>query len=154
MKLLACAIFFLTVSVGFGQEDKVTALQPSFAAIIVSDMEVSIQWYSEKFDMKIINQVDLPELGLKQANLGSELFKLELIELKGSIDPLKGTEGNIRVQGFFKIGFTVEDFDQWIGHLESQQAQFKGQAVADPVSRKRTILVLDPDGNRIQLFEK
>ncbi len=82
---------------------------------------------------------------------------IELIEIKFSLDPSKIIESKpkgTRVQGFFNFGFKVKEFDEWISHLEESNTLFQGEVVADPVSNKRMVIVLDPDGNRIQLFEE
>ena len=56
--------------------------------------------------------------------------------------------------GFFKFGMKIPDFDQWISHLTDAKAEMHGEVVIDPVSEKRMLIIKDPDGNRIQLFEK
>lgn len=59
-----------------------------------------------------------------------------------------------RLQGFFKFGLQVAQFDDWMTHLEKAGVTFHGRVVNDPVSGKRTVLIKDPDGNRIQFFEQ
>lgn len=113
-------------------------------------MDASVEWYSEKLDMIILDQTSIPSRGLKQANLVKEGLHLELIELPGSIEPAAWTFQ----QGFFKIGFTVDEFDRWIENLRASDTEFKGEVVIDPIRGTRTVIILDPDGNRIQLFEK
>lgn len=58
------------------------------------------------------------------------------------------------MKGIFKIGFSVTDFNSWMTHFENSKVNFRGSAVEDPNSGKRMIILLDPDGNRIQIFEK
>ena len=60
----------------------------------------------------------------------------------------------MRVTGFFKIGFLVTEFDMWIDHLTNEKVDFYGNIVTDHTSGKRMAIITDPDGNRIQIFEK
>jgi len=128
-----------------------------FSAIIVNNMDTSLQWYTKIFGCQKINLIHLEERGLKQANLQCGNALLELIEIKGSMDPstiLKSKPQGTKLKGFFKFGFEVEDFDGWMSHLEQFKAHIHGSAVTDPNSGKRIVVLLDPDGNRIQLFEQ
>ena len=60
----------------------------------------------------------------------------------------------MRVTGFFKIGFLVTEFDMWIDHLTNEKVDFYGNIVTDDTTGKRMAIITDPDGNRIQIFEK
>lgn len=82
---------------------------------------------------------------------------LELIELETAVMPseITGADGEeARLGGFFKVGFRVSDFDAWYRKAEQSGVKFRGRVVNNPVSGKRTVIMLDPDGNRVQLFEK
>jgi hypothetical protein len=59
-----------------------------------------------------------------------------------------------RISGFFKIGFMVDRFYDWIKYLEEAKVEFHGKIVEDPLLNKRMIIIKDPDGNYIQIFEK
>jgi hypothetical protein len=67
---------------------------------------------------------------------------------------LKNHPKKTKIDGFFKFGFLVSEFEKWVTHLEQCKVEFYGTVVADPISKKRMVLIKDPDGNRIQLFEK
>ncbi len=137
-------------------QENTVAVQPSFSAIIVKDIDASIAWYEKVFSMEVLNKVHLTKRGIKQANLRSDTFSLELIELSNSIDPepiLSEAGNKARMQGFFKMGFYVPDFDAWIAHLKQHEVLL-GDVVEDPVSYNRMVIVRDPDGNRIQFFEE
>lgn len=96
-------------------------------------------------------------MGFKQANLKRGNSQIELIELKSAIstkDVVPNFTNKTRLQGIFKIGFSITDFDEWMDHLQSKELVAPGNIVEDPVSGKRMIIIRDPDGNRVQLFEK
>jgi predicted enzyme related to lactoylglutathione lyase len=40
-----------------------------------------------------------------------------------------------------------------VSHFEETGTEFNGQVVKDKNSGKRMVVIFDPDGNRIQLFE-
>lgn len=147
---------FLTSSL-WAQEVERPNLQPYFVAIIVSDLDSSLNWYQKKLGFTIENELRLPERGLGQANLTNGQMKLELIELATALAPSESIPDygpKTKLQGLFKFGFTTPDFDEWMEYLQQQEVSFQGDVVQDPVRRVRMIIVLDPDGNRIQLFEE
>ena len=60
----------------------------------------------------------------------------------------------MRIIGLFKIGFVVTDFEKWVDHLIDKEVDFCGNIVTDDNTEKRMVIITDPDGNRIQIFEK
>ena len=154
---LTIAILFCTSSFCNAQSEYLTEPEAYFSALIVSDIDRSIVWYSNNFGLKVLDKTESKERGFKQANLKRGNILIELIELKSAIS-LKDVDANIndktRIIGFFKIGFLVSDFDNWISHLNDSKVDFHGTVVTDNISGKKMVIVKDPDGNRIQLFEK
>ncbi len=145
----------LSLSV-WGQSDELPTLAPYFTAIIVSDLDSSILWYQTHLAFSVDNKVVMPERGFGQANLTNGKMKLELIQLNSALDPASAIPdytSKTRLQGIFKFGFAVDDFEGWLAALKSSDVRFHGDVVTDPVSDVRMIIMLDPDGNRIQLFE-
>ena len=142
---------------GYGQSGSLPSPEAYFTAIIVSNIDSSIIWYASNFGFEVLNRVELEEKSLKQANLRSGNMLIELIELKSSLSPktlLENHPKKTKINGFFKLGFLVPEFDKWIDSLKQSDVEFYGEVVIDDLSGKRMQLVMDPDGNRIQLFEK
>lgn len=82
---------------------------------------------------------------------------IELIELKSSLSPkslLENHPKKTKIDGFFKFGFLVSEFEKWVDALKKSKVEFYGDIVIDNLTGKRMLLVKDPDGNRIQIFEK
>ena len=131
-------------------------VQLSFAAVIVKDFDKSVDWYTKNFGFEIVNKVVMENRGIKQVNLKQGDVNLELIELQSALDPNEkysdSTTKN-RFLGFFKIGFSVQNFDSRVKQLTSNGVVFQGKVVTDSKTLNRMVIVLDPDGNRIQLFE-
>jgi len=105
----------------------------------------------------VLNKVESEERGFKQANLNRGDVLIELIELNSSLTPKKLLENQpkkTKIDGFFKFGFRVTEFDKWVDALKKLKVEFYGDVVTDGLSGKRMLLIYDPDGNRIQIFEK
>lgn len=154
--MMLIGLFFIPLMI-CSQSQDLPDPEPYFSAMIVSNIDNSLDWYQEKLGFEILNRTDNAAIGLKQANLRRGNCLIELIELRSVLvqdtilaDHPKGT----RMAGFFKFGFTVSDFSSWVDHLEQAGADFHGQVVKDPISGKQTVILKDPDGNRIQLFER
>ena len=137
-----------------GQSNTLSPATASFTAIIVADMDVALDWYSKVVQLEIINQQAVESRGIRQANLSNGSLQVELIEISSSVDPASLTADKVRFQGLFKFGVNVDQFDKWLEHLNQNEVTFNGDVVTDVESGKRMVVVLDPDGNRIQFFEK
>lgn len=128
-----------------------------FSALIVDNIEHSITWYTNTIGFETLNKNEFPDAGFKQANLKRGNVLIELIELDTAIsakEAIPNYNSKTRLIGFFKIGFLISDFDQWMDYLKKQNVEFHGSVVNQPESDKRMVIVKDPDGNRIQFFEK
>ena len=125
----------------------------SFFSIIVKNIDTSIHWYSDILGFVVQNKVEDKERGFRQANLRFKKTNLELIETRNSLEA-DFEASNAILKGFFKIGFTIKNFDSQIEQLIKKGVKFRGQVVADPSSGKKMVILLDPDGNRVQFFEK
>ncbi|WP_424960940.1 VOC family protein [Ekhidna sp.] len=152
MRPLITLTFVCLTILGYCQNVK-----PYFTAIIVEDIELSKTWYAENFGFSVLNEMANEENGFKQANLQlGDGILLELLEIKGVSN--KNAEGELKElprfsPGLFKIGFLVKDFDQKVNDLRVADVEFHGDIVRDQKLNKRMVIIKDPDGNFIQLFE-
>ena len=154
-RLILCVLLIAPLSV-CAQHTELD-YQANFASLIVSDMDRSVEWYGNVLDLQVMSQVGSDERGFKITNLQNNDFRLELIELQNARDPrteIQDYTPKTRVLGFFKVGFQVAAFDRWIEHLNEKSVAFNGEVVIDPQTKKRMVVATDPDGNRIQFFEK
>jgi len=138
------------------QQNDITEVSACFSALIVTDMDSSIQWYSSMLGFELASSSTSEELGFKQSNLNNGNTRLELIELNAALLPQEAIPDyntKTRLVGIFKIGFVVPEFERLIAHLQKRKAVFHGNIVKDQESGKRMVIIKDPDGNRIQLFE-
>ncbi len=146
-------ILLLLISCDLYSQDK----KPFFAAVIVSNIDTSVHWYSKVLGLSIRNRTELPERKIRQANLHNENMLLELIQVEHSIGEgqlLEKHAPNTRIIGYAKIGFVVKDIEVLYDQFKKQNIKFTGRMVTDPVNNKRTFLINDPDDNLVQFFEQ
>ena len=153
--LFICTLFLPVIS--FAQDNKTAIPEAYFSALIVNDIDVSIAWYTDIMGLETLNKQESPDAGFKQANLKGGTILIELIELdkaQAAKDIIPNYTTKTRIEGFFKIGFSIANFDTWIKHLKLKKVEFHGTVVTDKTTGKRMVIIKDPDGNRIQFFEK
>ena len=156
-KILWAIIIFCLSFQGYAQNNSKDDLEAYFSAIIVRDFDASIAWYTQILGFKAISNFESEENGVRQANLQNGDVLIELIELERALDPaalVPNFDKNALMVGIFKIGFRVADFDKWISHLTNEKADFVGSVIKDTTTGKRMVIITDPDGNRLQIFEK
>ena len=153
MKKLFFILLIIIVSLASHAQD----FNPSFSAVVVSNIDSSIAWYKKVLGLELRNRTDAPERGFIQANLFNKEMLIELIEVDSSLSEktiLKNHPSRTRIRGFMKIGFSVKDIDGLFALLKQQNIKFTGRMVTDPINNKRTFLINDPDDNLIQFFEQ
>lgn len=131
--------------------------EPYFGAVIVNNIDSSVSWYAKVLDLETQNRTDSPERGFRQANLSNEKLLIELIELEGSLSPqtvLENYPSKTSIKGIMKIGFKVDNIDTIYNNFKAMKLMFRGGMVTDPLTGKKMFIILDPDGNYIQFFEK
>jgi catechol 2,3-dioxygenase-like lactoylglutathione lyase family enzyme len=157
MKKLVIIIFIIGLPFGgYAQDESLPKLEAYFSAIMVHNLDTSINWYANVLAFAVLDKTESKERGFRQANLKMGSTLLELIELNSAVsleDVAPNYNSKTRITGFFKIGFLATDFDNWINHLEQEKVDFHGVIVTDNLSGKRMVIIKDPDGNRIQIFE-
>lgn len=147
-----CLLFSCLVQEGSSPE-----LEAHFLALIVSDFDASKAWYINALGFEVVTSDEYPDRGFKQSNLKRGEILLELIELDKAKNPeeiIPDYTSAMRLTGIFKVGFMVTDFDKWIVQLTQKKVDFHGDTVIDESTGKRMVIIKDPDGNRIQIFEK
>jgi len=151
-------VIFLTILISHTvKAQNLTPPEGGYAAFIISHMDQSKSWYQEVLGFQEINHIVNEERGFEIANLKHGDIGLELIQIKGSIskDSLMAVHTKpLPLQGIFKFGLYISEFDEWILQLQPFIKELENQIVRDPITGKRMVVIRDPDGNRIQLFER
>lgn len=128
--------------------------RPNGSAVIVQNIDKSVQWYQSVFGFTVKTKMNEPNV-YKVVILESPTFMLELIELTGSLtrtEVLKEKPEGTQIQGHSKIGFLVNDIDKCLRHLKAIGVNVP-RVWTDQGTKKRNFLITDPDGNYIQFFD-
>jgi len=140
-------------------EDSQLTLKPKVFAMTVSDMDKSMEWYTEKLKFEQDTIVSYPDYGLSVGMLHQDDFFLELVlfDSSQSISDLQLPNGKTELNGFFKMGFQTNQIVSLYNGLKNQ-----GVDIVAPLDQlppinnypwpKEYFLVSDPDGNYIQFF--
>jgi catechol 2,3-dioxygenase-like lactoylglutathione lyase family enzyme len=127
-----------------------------FSAIVVRDVDASVDWYKKVFGLNTIKEISDQNIGMKIVILESPSLTLELLQLGGSLsrkDLVQGKKEGTEIQGHLKMGFTVPNIDACIKHLSSLKIEVP-RVWTDSDTKRRNFLITDPEGNLIQFFEK
>lgn len=144
-------LYLLICLSGFNLMAQETPVDRTFVAFVVNDRDSSITWYREMLKMELLDSTSIPENQLRMANLVNPDFHVELIEIGNS---LKIENTGQLVQGIFKVGRVISNFDKVHNDLKSNGANFRSEIFFDEKTKLRSFIILDPDGNRIQFFGK
>lgn len=128
------------------------ALTPRLVAISVEDIDASVAWYEQVLGFTTHERYEFPDDGMRMAFLHNSGFELELIELAGaaSYDAPNADNPSTR-RGFNKLAFHTQNIDARYAHVNDVGAKVH-TALRDSQRLGRYFIVLDPDGNWIQVF--
>jgi len=118
-------------------------------AIICSDYEKSKQFYTEILGLKIVREVYREER--KSYKLDLALNDHYCIELFSFPNP-PARPSNPEAQGLRHLAFAVEDLNQTVSFLESENIYAEPIRV-DEFTQKRFTFIADPDNLPIEFYE-
>ena len=117
----------------------------SYFALIVNDIDVSMEWYEEVLGLEVGTR--MTESGRYDiANLQKPGIFVELLELAEA-----GARPQGRVEGPFKVGLLVNDVSEFVEGLPDSIAT--PEVIDDPANSLRFVQLRDPDGNIVQVME-
>lgn len=152
MKTLYAALMLLGMSGAMKAGETISPAAPQFFAISTPDAETSARWYREAFGLALLDVVRPPGDNGFAMILRSDRLLLEIVQAKGSSPPPPANRH--LTQGIFKVGFHVADLDAAVARLRAMKAVFDTGVIDDTKHDFRFVLVRDPDGNMLQLFER
>ena len=85
-KLLIISALIWIPFFSYSQDDSNENLEAYFIAIIVSDFDSSISWYSDILGFEVVNRIESAERGFKQSNLKRGDVLIELIQLEKAVN--------------------------------------------------------------------
>ena len=132
-------------------------MRPYLVAISVKSLDESAAWYSGVLGLRLVEKKDFPDHGLSIALLESEGFRLELVQLKGSvasIDCAPDPSNPASLQGVGKYAFQVDDLSDVVSTLKKRGAQIFRSFSDAAKPRETSVIIKDNDGNWIQFFQR
>jgi len=153
---VACAAVLNAVTPAVAdQSEPPRGLRPYLVAISVANLDESVAWYEKALGLRTADRKSFPEQGLKVAFLESEGFRLELVELKGSVSPGSCTDvtNPAALRGFGKYAFQVDDLAELANRFRAKGIGILRDFRSAPEARGRSIIIKDNEGNWLQFFQ-
>ena len=125
--------------------------ESTFIAIRVRDVARMAEWYAGTFGLEPKKSLDGDSGSFSIRILGNEVLTVELIEQRGTEDVPD------RQIGLFKVGLYVEDAKRALAQFRALAAIPPHEDVTvfvDEPLDVRTFVIRDPEGNRLQFFER
>lgn len=142
----ACAALPSQVHEGF---------RASLVALSVGNLDESVRWYQTNLGMTVTDRKSFPEYKVAIVMMRREGFELELVRHDESVPPPADIvrDNPARLRGINKVRFTVDDLRRWEASLRANGVRFQLEP-RDNGDGTRACIVLDPDGNWIELIGK
>jgi catechol 2,3-dioxygenase-like lactoylglutathione lyase family enzyme len=133
-----------------GSDSSIVHATGAFIAVSVADLDASEKWYTEKLSLKRVMQ------GGRTGRLGGFVV-LEgnglIIELVKHDDSIRPSSSSAElVQGFFKAGAIVADFDRTAALLRAGGVEIVIGPFAARETVRANLVFKDNAGNLVQLF--
>lgn len=123
-------------------------------ALSVADIEESIKWYDEVFDLKVQSRLTIPHNGTKIAFVGNSDFCIEMFEYPGA-NPLppgrSHPDTDNATLGCKHFCVSVENNVEFVRDLKDRGVKIVFEPQGMP---SYCAFILDPTGNVIEIFDK
>ena len=126
----------------------------AFFALSVPDADASARWYREKLGLSVTMDVPRTDASRVRAVIlrGGGLL-VELIQRDGSVKPeAPAGTGAPGVQGIFKVGVIVDDFDRTLAQLRSRGVEIAYGPYPRQPNQPPNLIIRDNAGNLIQVL--
>jgi catechol-2,3-dioxygenase len=147
MRDLALAVCFVAAlaspAAAEPRETPFKAVSGAFFAVSVPSLGESVRWYSEKLGLSIT--MEAPGSPAVTVLEGSGLV-VELIQ-----DPA-ARPASVQQHGMFKGGFMVKHFETTLGNLQKRGVAFAFGPYPATDKQRANVIILDNNGNLIQIF--
>jgi hypothetical protein len=156
MKMLFYMLLLL-VGLSFGVSGQTKYDETNFIGLFVYNLDSSLAWYRTKLEFEIIDTVNNNKNEYRFALLSWNQTLIEMIEHPKIISNKQIKEcypDNLGSQGFFKLGFYIEDLESLQYKLKSKNENITYPILkAEGFSRKLKLFIIeDYEGNMIQFY--
>lgn len=129
------------------------SMWPRLVAISVADIDNSIGWYARILNFEVTQRYDFPEDNMSIAFMNRDGFEIELIELANSAPYNAPNNANPSSRrGFNKLAFQSNDIASLHERVVSKGATMQTSLRGSNRTNEQYFIMLDPDGNWIQVF--
>ena len=155
MKTLAfvvCLAALPLTAQGRSAADKSFKTTGTFFAVSVADMESSVRWYRDTFALEILMQVP-KQNGVAVTVLEGGGMIVELIQDDAARPPgYYGIADTRFLQGLFKAGLLVKDFDRTVEQLRAKGVTIAFGPFPANGNQKANVVIRDNSGNLLQII--
>ncbi len=136
--------------------ETIIARPPAFFAISTPDPAALARWYQLTFGLAVLKQAHLA----KDRTIwivGSESLRVEIGPLFGDDSQAvtsKKRDPRAIARGIFKVGFSVDDLPALKQRMKKAGVSFLFENGMDEELGEKFTIIMDPDGNAIQIFER
>ena len=120
----------------------------------VKDMEESIKWYDDIFELKLLSRMTLPHNGVRLAFLGNGDFFIELFEVPDAkpLPPERShPDTDNMTHGCKHFCVCVDNNREFVKNLKARGVKVVFEPEGAP---SYCAFILDPTGNVIEVFDK
>ena len=130
------------------------AAQGAFVALVVTNLDASMDWYKSNLDLTVVKRGKSPRVAAETAVLGGHNMFIELIHYGGRPLPKREVNDSAPIAGPVKAGAILDraGFDSVMKQIQSHGIE--ARAFEDKEMGCRSFIVRDADDNLIQFFAK
>ena len=134
----------------FGQ-DQDSDFSISEVKMIVRDIVQTGKWYVKNLNFEVKKAKSREFVILTNGD-----FTLHMVTHKRTILPyqVQLPPNKERINGFYELGFTSSDLDSLMYQFEGRGIRYAKDYGFDPDYNTETVTLIDPDGNRVKLFQE
>lgn len=138
MRRLVCALLLIVAAAPALHAE----VRGAFLGAFVAELEPSVSWYRDKLGLEVVERPD-PAVAILEGNG----LIVELIQHKDAKARAQGY-----VQGVFKAGAIVDDFDALVARFRAKKADIAYGPFPARGKQRANVIVRDNEGNLIQFF--
>ncbi|MDH3428483.1 MAG: VOC family protein [Gammaproteobacteria bacterium] len=144
MKTMTLLLLVMGITASYAGDES-TDLAGAYFAVIVSDIEVSREWYRNNLQLEQLTRFS-EEGRYDVVNLARPGLFVELLQLDAATDRPEG-----RIQGPFKVGLLVADVEAFAASLP--ETGTAPRILHDERNRLLMLQLRDPDGYIVQVMQ-
>ncbi|MEQ6121931.1 VOC family protein [Reichenbachiella sp. MALMAid0571] len=143
-------ILLFTVE-GFSQNtNPEKKLHLSEVRMMARDVFQSAKWYARHLNFKVTKSKHREFVILENGD-----FTLHIVTAKQTVTPsqIEMPPNKERINGYYELGFLCNDLDSLMYQYEGREIRRVKELGFDLDYKTKTVVLADPDGNRVKLFQ-